>query len=112
MFHSSSLIPCDAGVVAVMHQCEVRDTQGAGEVYVVYGNAQAGRDWPTILLPGDEDGLVTRHNHTGDEDSLADGKPGKLKWLDGGRDCNRDGNIASGLRVTGCLISARATQNH
>lgn len=83
MLHSRSLVACDAGVVAVVHQREVGDTQGAGEVYVVYGDAEAGRDWPAILLPGDEDRLVARHYHTRDEDSLADGKPRELKWVDG-----------------------------
>lgn len=59
VLYSGSLVACDAGVVAVVHQCEVGDAKGAGEVYVVYGDTEAGWYRPTILLPGDEDGLVT-----------------------------------------------------
>lgn len=85
MLNGGGLVARDAGVVAVVHQCEVRDTQGAGEVDVVDGDTQADRDGPTVLLPGDEDGLVAGHDHAGDEDSLADGKPRELKWVDGRR---------------------------
>lgn len=84
MLHSSSLVACDAGVVAVVHQCEVGDSQGAGEVYVVYSDTQAGWNRPTIFLPCDEDRLVSGHDHAGDEDSLTDGEPGELEWMDGG----------------------------
>lgn len=87
MLHGGGLVACDAGVVAVVHQCEIGDAQGAGKVYVVYGDTQAGWDWTTVLLPGDEDGLVSGHDHTGDEDSLANGKPRELKWVDGRWDC-------------------------
>lgn len=72
VLHSGSLVPCNAGVVAIVHQCEVGDTQRAGKIYIVYGDTQTCWDWPTILLPGDEDRLVTRHDHAGDEHSLAD----------------------------------------
>lgn len=58
VLYSGSLVACDAGVVAVVHQCEVGDAKGAGKVYVVDGDTKAGWYWPTILLPGDEDGLV------------------------------------------------------
>lgn len=58
VLYSGSLVACDAGVVAVVHQCEVGDAQGAGKVYVVYGDTQASWNWPTVLLPGDEDRLV------------------------------------------------------
>lgn len=87
MLHGGSLVACNASVVAVVHQCEVGDAKGAGEVNVVDGDTQARRDGPTILLPGDENGLVARHDHAGDEDSLADGKPRELKWVDGGWNC-------------------------
>lgn len=83
VLYGGGLVACNAGVVPIVHQCKVGDSQGAGEVYVVYGDTQAGRDWPTILLPGDEDGLVAGHDHAGDEDSLADRKPRELKWVDG-----------------------------
>lgn len=98
MLYGGSLVSRDAGVVAVVHQREVGDPEGAGKVYVVYGDAQAGRDWSTVLLPGDEDGLVAGHDHAGDEDSLADGKPRELKWVDGGWDCGRDMQTHSHLR--------------
>lgn len=94
VLHGGGLVACDAGVVAVVHQGEIGDAQGACEVYVVYSDAQAGRDWPTIFLPGDEDGLVARHDHTGDENSLANGKPRELKWVDGGGDCRGDAEIS------------------
>lgn len=42
-----------------MHPLEVGDTQGAGEVDVVDGHAQAGVNGLSILLPGDRDGKVT-----------------------------------------------------
>lgn len=90
MFHGCGLVACDAGVVAIVHECEIRDPQRAGEVYVVYGDAQARRDGLPILLPGDEDGLVARHDHTRDEDSLADGKPREFEWVDGGWDWGED----------------------
>lgn len=35
VLNGSSLVACDAGVVAIVHQCEIGDAQGAGEVYVV-----------------------------------------------------------------------------
>lgn len=89
VLHSSSLVACDAGVVSIVHQGEVGDTQGACEIYVVYCDSQAGRDWSAILLPCDEDRLVARHDHTGDEHPLANGKPGKLKWVDGWWDWKR-----------------------
>lgn len=73
-----------------MHECEIGDAQGAGEVYVVYSDTQAGWDRPPVLLPGDEDWLVAGHDHAGDEHSLADGKPRELKWVDGRWDCGRD----------------------
>ena len=90
VFHGGCLVACDAGVVAVVHQCEIGDAQGAGEVDVVYGDTKADWDRPAVLLPGDEDGLVARHDHAGDEDSLANGKPRELKGVDGGRDCGGD----------------------
>lgn len=89
MLHSGSLVACDAGVVSVMCQREVGDTQRAGEIYVVYGDPQAGWDGLAVLLPGGEDRLVTRHDHTRYEDSLANGKAGKLKGVDGRWDCER-----------------------
>lgn len=58
VLYSRSLVTCNTGVISIVHQCEVRDAQGAGKINVVYGNTQAGRDWPSILLPGDEDRLV------------------------------------------------------
>lgn len=93
MLHGSSLVASDAGVVSVVGQREVGDAQRAGEVNVVDGDAQAGRDRPAVFLPGDEDGLVAGHDDARDEDSLADGEPGKLKWVDGGWDCGRDMQI-------------------
>lgn len=84
VLHSSSLVPGNAGVVSVVHECEVRDTQGAGKVDVVYSDSKAGWNWSAVLLPGDENGLVTRHDHAGDEHPLPDGKPWKLKGVDGG----------------------------
>lgn len=81
MLNSSSLVPCNASVVAIVQQCEVGDAQRAGEIYVVYGDTQTGGNWPTILLPGDEDRLIPRHDHTGNEDSLTNGKPRELKWV-------------------------------
>lgn len=86
MLHSRSLVASDACVVAIVHECEIGDPQRAGEVYVVYSDAEAGWDWPAVLLPSDKDWLVTRHDHAGDEDSLADGKTRELKWMDGRRD--------------------------
>lgn len=59
MFHDGGLVACNAGVVAIVQERQVGDTQGAGEVYVVDGYTQAGRDWLTVLLPCDEDRLVT-----------------------------------------------------
>lgn len=90
MLHSSSLVAGDAGVVAVVGQREVGDTQRAGEVYVVYGDSQAGWDWSAVFLPGDEDRLVPRHNHAWYKDPLADGKPREFKRVDGRWDCEGD----------------------
>lgn len=56
VFHGCCLIPGDAGVISIVHQGEVGDPQGAGEVNVVNGHPKACRDWPAILLPGDGDG--------------------------------------------------------
>lgn len=92
MLHGGSLVAGDAGVVAIVQQREVGDAQRAGEVNVVDGDPQAGRNGPTILLPGDEDRLVPRHDHAGDEDSLAHGKPREFKWMDGRRDWKEDRN--------------------
>lgn len=89
MLDGSSLVPGDAGVVAVVQQSEVGDAQRAGEVDVVDGDTQTVWNWPTILLPGNEDRLVPRHDHTRDEDSLADGKPREFEWVDRRRDWKR-----------------------
>lgn len=122
MLNGGSLVACNASVVAIVHQCEIGDAQGAGEVYVVYGDTQAGRDWPAILLPGDEDWLVARHDHAGDENSLADGKPRKLKWVDGRWNCGGDMHINFTLGVLpqaygfyayiSSLTSANISHNH
>lgn len=106
MFHSGSLVPCDAGVVSVVPQREIGYAQGAGEVDVVYGDTQVGWDGLAVLLPGDEDGLVTGHDHTGDEDPLANGKARELKRMDGGWNCGGDMQInfppgVCSLRPTG-----------
>lgn len=53
VLHSSSLVACDAGVVAVVVRRQVGDAQRAGEVNVVHGHAQTDGDWPSIFLPGD-----------------------------------------------------------
>lgn len=90
MFHSCCLVTCDAGIVAIVHQSEVGDAQGAGEIDVVDGDTKTGWDRPPVLLPCDEDRLVTRHDHTGDEHSLADGEPREFKWLDGWWNCGKD----------------------
>lgn len=58
MLHSRSLVTRNTSVVSIVHQREVRDAQGAGKINVVYGDTQAGRDGPTVFLPGDEDWLV------------------------------------------------------
>lgn len=92
MLNSSGLVPCNAGVVAVVQQREVGDAQRAGKIDVVYGDAQAGGNWPTVLLPGDEDRLVPRHHHTGDEDSLANGEPRELKRVNCRWDWKKEGN--------------------
>lgn len=90
MLHGGSLVAGDAGVVAIVQQREVGDAQRAGEVNVVNGDPQAGRNWPTILLPGDEDRLVPRHDHARDEDSLAHRKPREFEWVDSRRDWMED----------------------
>lgn len=71
-----------AGVVAVVLHREVGDAQGAGEVDVVDGDAQAGRDGLAVLVPGDVDGQVARHHHARDEHPLANGEAGELEGLD------------------------------
>lgn len=83
MLDGSGLVASNAGVVAIVQQSEVGDAQRAGEVYVVDGDTQAGWNGPTILLPGDEDRLVPRHDHTRDENSLANGKPREFERVDG-----------------------------
>lgn len=93
VLHSSSLVAGDAGVVAVVGQREVGDAQRAGEVYVVDGDSQAGRDWPAVLLPGDEDRLVPRHDHTWYKDPLANWKAGEFKRVDGRWDCEGDTEV-------------------
>lgn len=69
-----------------MHQGEVGDPQGAGEVDVVDGDAQAGGDGAPVLLPGDGDGQVPRDHHAGDEHPLPDGETRELERLDERRD--------------------------
>lgn len=93
VLYSGSLVTCNAGVVAIVHQCKVWDAQGTGKIDVVYGDTQAGRDWLTVLLPGDKDRLVAWHHHTRDEDSLANGKPRKLKWMNSRWDWRKDMQI-------------------
>lgn len=93
VLHSSSLVAGNAGVVAIVQQSEVGDAQRAGEVYVVNGDTQASWNWPPILLPGDEDWLVPRHDHTRDKDSLANGEARKLEWVDGRRDWKQERDI-------------------
>lgn len=68
-----------------MDPLEVGDTQGAGEVDVVDGHAQAGINGLSILLPGDRDGKVTRTHNTGHEDAMADGISWEFERLDKGR---------------------------
>lgn len=87
MLHSGGLVPGDARVVSVMHQGQVGDPQGAGEVDVVNGYPEARWDWPAILLPSDGDGQVPGDHHTGDEDPLPDGESRELEGLDEGWDC-------------------------
>lgn len=87
VLHGRRLVAGDAGVVAVVVGRQVGDAQRAGEVDVVHGDAQAGGDGPAVLLPGDVQGPVARHDHAGDEDALADGETLELKGLDVGRDC-------------------------
>lgn len=87
MLHGGGLVAGDAGVVAVVVGRQVVDAQRAGEVDVVHGHAQAGRNGPAILLPGDVQGSVPRHDHAGDEDALADGEALELEGLDVGRHC-------------------------
>lgn len=53
MFHHGGLVACDAGVVAVVVGRQVVDSQGAGEVDVVYSDAQADWDRTPVLLPRD-----------------------------------------------------------
>lgn len=93
VLYSGSLVTRNTGVVAIVHQCEVWDAQGAGEINVVYGDAQAGWNGPTVLLPGDEDRLVAWHHHAGDEDSLSDGKSRKFEWMDSRWDWGTDMQI-------------------
>lgn len=56
VFHGRCLVPGNAGVIPIVHQGEIGDPQGAGEVDVVNGHPEACRDRPAILLPGDGDG--------------------------------------------------------
>lgn len=93
VLHSSSLVAGDAGVVAIVQQREVGDAQRAGEVYVVNGDTQAGWNWPPILLPGDKDWLVPRHDYTRYEDSLANGEARELEWVDGRWDWKQDREV-------------------
>lgn len=58
VFYCCGLVPGDAGVIPIVHQGEVGDPQGAGEVNVVNGHPKACWDRPPILLPGDGDGQV------------------------------------------------------
>lgn len=85
MLHCSSLIAGDAGVVAIVVGREVGDSQWAGEVDVVHSHTQADGNWPSIFLPGDVQRAVARHDHAGDEDTLADGETLELKGLNVGR---------------------------
>lgn len=87
MLHGGGLVAGNAGVVAVVVGRQVVDAQRAGEVDVVHGHAQAGRDGPAVLLPGDVQRPVPRHDHAGDEDALADGEALELEGLDVGRHC-------------------------
>lgn len=87
VLHHGGLVAGDAGVVAVVQQRQVGDAQRAGEVDVVDGDAQAGGDGPPVLLPRDEDRLVTRHHHARDEHPLADGEARELERMDGGWHC-------------------------
>ena len=86
MLHCSSLVAGDAGVVAVVVGGQVGDAQGAGEVDVVHGDAEADGNGTAVLLPGDVQGLVAGHDHAGDEHSLANGEALELKGLDVWRD--------------------------
>lgn len=94
-----------------MHQREVGDPQGAGEVDVVDGHAEAGGDGPAVLLPGDGDGQVPRDHHAGDEDPLPDGEARELERLDERRDCNKRGKegaiegLVSENNLTGQMCS-------
>lgn len=100
MLHGCSLIACDAGVVAVVVGRQVGDAQGAGEVDVVHGHAQAGGDRPSIFLPGDVQRPVARHYHAGDEDTLADGETLEFKGLNVGRDCRQKGRTGRDRNVS------------
>lgn len=86
VLHGCGLVPGYAGVVPVVHQGEVGNPQGAGEVDVVDGHPQARGDWPAVLLPGDRDGQVPGHHHARDEDPLSNGESRELKRLDKGWD--------------------------
>lgn len=89
VLHGGSLVAGDAGVVAVVVRRQVGDAQRAGEVDVVHSHAQADGDRPSVFLPGDVQRPVARHDHAGDEDSLADGETLELKGLNVGGDCGQ-----------------------
>lgn len=72
-----------------MDSLEVGDAQGAGEVDVVDGHAEAGVDGFSILLPGNRDGKIARTHDAGHEDAMADGISRELKRLNEGRHCRK-----------------------
>lgn len=106
MLHGGGLVAGDAGVVAVVVGRQVVDAQRAGEVDVVHRHAQTDRDRPAVLLPRDVQRPVTRHDHAGDEDALADGEALELEGLDVGRNCGREGG-AERSEVKNCWKSKR-----
>lgn len=87
MLDRGSLVVGDAGVVAVVDGREVGDAEQAGELVVVDGDAQVGRDGPSVFLPGEIDGVVAGDDHARDEHALADGVALHLKRLDVRRFC-------------------------
>ena len=89
VLHGGGLVVGDAGVVAVVDGREVGDAEQAGELVVVDGDAQVGRNGAAVLLPGEVDGVVARDDHAGDEHALADGVALHLKGLDVGRFCGQ-----------------------
>lgn len=79
---SGSIIPGNAGIVAIVFKWHLGYLEGAHELFCVNSDAWGGHDLLTVFAPRNVYGHVSWRHHAGNVHQFTNWGRGKVKWLD------------------------------